>query len=82
MSKDSANMATDAIKNLSMMEQQANNNLGITQEYNKENRDKLWDSQKGKADYKDKVLGIKKLMWILSAVKYCTRVKSCSEEYL
>lgn len=59
MSKDSANMATDAIKNLSMMEQQANNNLGITQEYNKENRDKLWDSQKGKADYKDKVFGDK-----------------------
>lgn len=59
MSKDSANMATEAMKNLSMMEQQANNNLGITQEYNKENRDKLWDSQKGKADYKDKVFGDK-----------------------
>jgi len=59
MSKDSDNMATEAMKTLSMMEQQANNNLGITQEYNKENRDKLWDSQKGKMDYKDKVFGDK-----------------------
>lgn len=31
--------------------------MGITQEYNKENRDKLWDSTKGKAEYKDKVFG-------------------------
>lgn len=59
MSKDSANMVTEAMKNLSMMEEKANNKLGITQEYNKENRDKLWDSQKGKADYKDKVFGNK-----------------------
>ena len=33
------------------------NELGITQEYNKENRDKLWDSAKGKEEYKDKVFG-------------------------
>lgn len=31
--------------------------MGITQEYTKENRDKLWDSTKGKAEYKDKVFG-------------------------
>lgn len=59
MSKDSSNMVTEVMKNLSMMEQKANINLGITQEYNKENRDKLWDSQKGKADYKNKVFGDK-----------------------
>lgn len=59
MNRDSDNMAIEAIKNLSMMEQQANSSLGITQEYNKENRDKLWDSQKGKVDYKDKVFGDK-----------------------
>lgn len=57
MSKDNDAMVTETVKNLSMMEQQVNHNLGITQEYNKENRDKLWDSQKGKADYKDKVFG-------------------------
>lgn len=33
------------------------NDLGITQAYNKENRDKLWDSAKGKEEYKDKVFG-------------------------
>lgn len=59
MKKDSSSMATEAMKNLSMMEQQANSNLGITKEYNKENREKLWDSQKGKTDYKDKVFGDK-----------------------
>lgn len=35
----------------------ADSKMGITQEYNKENRDKLWDSTKGKAEYKDKVFG-------------------------
>lgn len=59
MSKDKTNIATETIKNISMMEQKANSNLGITKEYNKENRDRLWDSQKGKADYKDKVFGDK-----------------------
>lgn len=59
MDKESNNLATEATKNLSMMEQQANSNLGITQEYNKENREKLWDSQKGKADYKAKIFGDK-----------------------
>lgn len=60
MSKHDDDMATEVAKNLNMMKQQASNNLGITQEYNKENRDKLWDSQKGKAAYKDKVFGDKK----------------------
>lgn len=41
------------------VEASANNGLGITQEYNKENRDRLWDSTKGKADYKEKVFGDK-----------------------
>lgn len=59
MNKDSDNMATEAMKNLGMMEQQANSNLGITYEYNEENRRKLWDSKKGKEDYKDKVFGDK-----------------------
>lgn len=59
MDKDSVNTATEAMKNVSMIEQQANSSLGIAQDYNKENRDKLWDSQKGKSDYKDKVFGEK-----------------------
>lgn len=59
MNEDSAKMAAEAAKNLSMMEQQANSSLGITQEYNKENKDKLWDSQKGKTDYKYKMFGDK-----------------------
>lgn len=32
-----------------------NNELGITQEYNKENRDKLWDSTKGKKDFREQI---------------------------
>jgi hypothetical protein len=57
MNRDSDNTAIEAMSKLGMMEQRANNNLGITQEYNKENRGKLWDSQKGKADYKEKAFG-------------------------
>lgn len=57
MNKDSLNMATEAMKNLSLMEQQANSTLGITQEYNQKNRAKLWDSQKRKAEFKDKAFG-------------------------
>lgn len=37
--------------------QVANSELGITQEYNKANRDRLWDSQKGKANFKEKQFG-------------------------
>lgn len=59
MKKDNDNMEIDAIENPIMMEQKYNNKLGITQEYNKENRNKLWDSQKRKSDYKDKVFGDK-----------------------
>lgn len=57
MNKDNASLTTKAMKNLSIIEQQANNSLGINKEYNKENRAKLWDSQKRKSDYKDKVFG-------------------------
>lgn len=57
MKKDIANEVTEVMKNLTMLEQQANSNLGITKEYNKKNRDKLWDSQKRKAEYKDEVFG-------------------------
>lgn len=41
----------DAMVRVNLTNQTANNNLGITQGYNKENRDKLWDSKKGKADF-------------------------------
>ena len=41
------------------VEASANNGLGITQDYNKENRDRLWDSTERKADYKEKVFGDK-----------------------
>lgn len=44
---------------LALMRQQANPNLGITKEYNSENRTKLWDDQKGKSNYKDSVFGNK-----------------------
>ena len=37
--------------------QVANSELGITQEYNKANRDRLWASQKGKANFKEKQFG-------------------------
>ena len=34
--------------------------LGITEEYNKKNRDTLWDSTERKAEYRDKIFGDKK----------------------
>ena len=37
MKKDIANEVTEVMKNLTMLEQQANSNLGITKEYNKKN---------------------------------------------
>ena len=43
-----------------IMQQKASGELGITKEYNKENRDKLWDSTKGKKEYKEKVFEGKK----------------------
>lgn len=53
------NVLIDVSITQSRMKQTANSDLGITQEYNKENRDKLWDSTKGKAEYKEKVFGDK-----------------------
>ncbi len=53
MEKDE--VAYEAVKNANRMKQEANQNLGITQEYNAENRQKLWDSTKAKSDYKDMV---------------------------
>lgn len=54
----------DILLDASMMQnrvnQTANPKLGVTQEYNKENRDRLWDSTKGKNEYKDKVFDGKK----------------------
>lgn len=59
MSAETNKTVLETMVNISMAEQRANENLGITQEYNKENRDKLWDSTKGKREYKDKVFGEK-----------------------
>lgn len=39
--------------------QERQGSLGITKEYNKANRDALWDSAKGKAEYRDKMFGEK-----------------------
>ncbi|EJE7236436.1 hypothetical protein FC820_06625 [Clostridium sporogenes] len=55
MSEDITSKATEVMVNLNMMETQANADLGITQEYNKQNRDKLWDSKEKKVAYKEKV---------------------------
>ena len=49
----------DTIVQNSNLGQTANSELGITQEYNKQNRDKLWDSTKGKSDFKEKQFGDK-----------------------
>ena len=38
---------------------EASSDMGITQEYSKDNREKLWDSAKGKAEYKNKKFGDK-----------------------
>lgn len=59
MSAETNETVLETIVNVSMVEQRANENLGITQEYNKENRDKLWDSTKSKREYKDKIFGEK-----------------------
>lgn len=47
----------ETMKNVGMMNQRASEHLGITQEYNSANRAKLWDSQRGKEAYKDKMFG-------------------------
>lgn len=51
------NALTDIALTNALIEQEKSVSLGITKEYNKENRDKLWDSTKGKKDYKDKAFG-------------------------
>ncbi len=54
----------DILLDVSMMQNRVNQTenpeLGITQEYNWKKRDKLWDSTKGKNEYKDKVFDGKK----------------------
>lgn len=51
------NTLTDIALTNTLIEQERSVTLGITKEYNKENRDKLWDSTKGKKDFKDKTFG-------------------------
>ncbi len=57
--RDGSKILVRASTAKSMVSAKANDNLGITQEYNKANRDKLWDSTKGKREYKEKVFGDK-----------------------
>ena len=45
MTDEKDDFALDAMVKLKAANQDANSKLGITQEYNKENRDKLWDSK-------------------------------------
>nr|WP_294484688.1 GlsB/YeaQ/YmgE family stress response membrane protein [uncultured Anaerosporobacter sp.] len=59
MSGEKNSSALDAMVSANNMKQTANADLGITQEYNKQNRDKLWDSTKGKQAYKEKTFGDK-----------------------
>lgn len=59
MTDEKDDFALDAMVKLKAANQDANSKLGITQEYNKENRDKLWDSKKGKDAYKEKKFGDK-----------------------
>ena len=50
----------EGLRYASLAQQEPNESLGITPEYNKENRDKLWDSQERKKEYKGSVFGDKK----------------------
>ncbi|CBH21397.1 protein of unknown function [Acetoanaerobium sticklandii] len=43
----------EIMKNKSIINQESNENLGLTKEYNKINRDKLWDCNKAKKNYKE-----------------------------
>lgn len=47
----------ETLTNLSLTQQEANDNLGITQEYNEKNRNRLWDSKQRKDEYKEDVFG-------------------------
>lgn len=65
MKKNEESEIRDKIKEQIILQAQLNRvnmdpSLGITQTYNLENRDKLWDSAKRKKDYKDKVFNGKK----------------------
>lgn len=55
MAEEEEKWVLDTMVSLNRMEQEVNPKLGLTQEYNSENRAKLWDSAKGKKDYKEKV---------------------------
>lgn len=55
MSNDGKKQTLETMVLVEAIKQSSNSELGITQEYNKENRDKLWDSTKGKAEYKNQV---------------------------
>lgn len=59
MSEEKKNDVSDFLKisNLNNMKNnvKANEELGITQKYNKENRDRLWDSTKGKREFKENI---------------------------
>lgn len=59
MDKDNENMVINTIININSADQKANDSLGITQEYNKTNREELWDSAQKKKDFKDKQFGDK-----------------------
>ena len=59
MKDDKESIEIEAFVRVGNSGQTANKNLGITREYNKENRDKRWDSTKGKSAYKDRMFGDK-----------------------
>ena len=59
MKDDKESIEIEAFVRAGNSGQTANKNLGITREYNKENRDKRWDSTKGKSAYKDRMFGDK-----------------------
>lgn len=54
-------MKDDEIKltGLIYSSQKSNTDMGITREYNSDNRNKLWDSTKGKTEFKNKTFGDK-----------------------
>lgn len=54
-------MSKDVNKDFNVFNEDSSK-LGITQDYNAENRAELWDSAKGKADFKEKAFGEKQTM--------------------
>lgn len=61
MSEKDTNNEFETMAVMNAMNQTANSELGITQEYNKKNREKLWDSTDGKTKYREKVFGDKQV---------------------